>query len=242
MPNWCENTLTVRGKAEDVALLKEAVSSDTCVFSFNRVVPMPERLNNGGPCLPDDDAAMQALGWAEKIKAPLTVKAEKLFERLHVLPALHLKPEAETYFLNAQETGYLSWYSWSIEHWGTKWDAQYSSLVEETPVKLVYSFETAWDFPAPIYKALSKMFPNVKITAKGKNENGSAESVSYKGETLLSYRLKTFEYKSITTIKAEYNKHCKALSLQNPLAKIRFDVKNDKKQTYSVVYEKGKKG
>lgn len=47
--------------------------------------------------------------------------------------------------------GHVSWYSWSIEHWGTKWNAcQY----RDDPNELEVWFETAWSMPAPILTKL----------------------------------------------------------------------------------------
>jgi len=60
------------------------------------------------------------------------------------------------------ETGYISWYEWSLAKWGTKWDA-YRVTLSESQKRLKYKFETAWSPPEPVILALSKMFPKNKI-------------------------------------------------------------------------------
>jgi hypothetical protein len=51
MPTWCENILHVRGKRNDVDVMVESVHSDELdligqprLFDFNRIVPLPKRL------------------------------------------------------------------------------------------------------------------------------------------------------------------------------------------------------
>jgi hypothetical protein len=47
--------------------------------------------------------------------------------------------------------GEKNWYDWSMEHWGTKWDASESNVQGNT----VY-FETAWTCPVDVLKELGK--------------------------------------------------------------------------------------
>lgn len=52
-----------------------------------------------------------------------------------------------------------SWYDWSCENWGTKWNATNTCIVDDTEIE----FETAWSCPINIFKELSKQFKNVEI-------------------------------------------------------------------------------
>lgn len=52
--------------------------------------------------------------------------------------------------------GHTSWYSWSIENWGTKWNAYDVRIVEHTEERLVFCFDTAWSPPEPIFDALAE--------------------------------------------------------------------------------------
>ena len=42
MPNWCYNTLTITGKSKDLHKLVKQVKDDERVFSFEKIIPMPE--------------------------------------------------------------------------------------------------------------------------------------------------------------------------------------------------------
>ena len=67
-----------------------------------------------------------------------------------------LTPEraARRYCLYYKLHGYVDWYDWCCEHWGTKWNAhQYSHECGEV------WFETAWSHPYPVIAALSRQFP-----------------------------------------------------------------------------------
>ena len=59
-----------------------------------------------------------------------------------------------------------NWYNWSIENWGTKWDAgeiddEFERLSDE---EAKICFSTAWSPPAPAIKELSAQFPQAIIT------------------------------------------------------------------------------
>jgi hypothetical protein len=71
--------------------------------------------------------------------------------------------------LELDAIGYRSWHDWSVDHWGTKWNADYCSETvtikqcrdkgSETTVdaELFYCFDTAWAPPMPIFEALAKL-------------------------------------------------------------------------------------
>jgi hypothetical protein len=58
-------------------------------------------------------------------------------------------------------TGYESWYSWSIVHWGTKWNASgYHEYLREAG-RFECCFSTATDYPEPLMRALAAQFPQL---------------------------------------------------------------------------------
>ena len=67
-----------------------------------------------------------------------------------------LTPEraARRYCLYYKLHGYVDWYDWCCEHWGTKWNAHQDSH----ECGEVW-FETAWSHPYPVIAALSRQFP-----------------------------------------------------------------------------------
>jgi hypothetical protein len=58
-----------------------------------------------------------------------------------------------------QRLGGMDWYHWSIANWGTKWNAYDTDEMYNGVM-----FLTAWSAPFPVIKALSEMFPDVRIT------------------------------------------------------------------------------
>ena len=75
-----------------------------------------------------------------------------------------------------------NWYSWSIENWGTKWNAC-DVTVEQNKNVLNYTFDTAWDAPREIVRALEHMketiLKDIRIDWNCTHEDGDEE------ETLL---------------------------------------------------------
>ena len=62
--------------------------------------------------------------------------------------------------------GKNNWYDWSIENWGTKWNAYSFSRDGNT-----IGFQTAWSAPHPILAELTGMFPGVYITHEWADED-----------------------------------------------------------------------
>lgn len=82
------------------------------------------------------------------------------------------------------------WYTWKIEHWGTKWNAQPSSgdiiVVERIPIGAEIWFDTAWDPPVPVLLELSKKFPELEFQLYFTEEWMREGLAQFKnGETLL---------------------------------------------------------
>lgn len=69
-------------------------------------------------------------------------------------------------FFNIKRYGERDWYDWSIENWGTKWNAGdtvvYSDIIE---------FQTAWSTPIPVFVELSKRLKNVEINVDYADED-----------------------------------------------------------------------
>jgi len=69
-----------------------------------------------------------------------------------------------------KEHGNNNWYDWSIENWGTKWNAGNTQLhsdkirVQNGVAVLEFMFDTAWSLPEPIYEKLAEMYPDLCIT------------------------------------------------------------------------------
>lgn len=67
-----------------------------------------------------------------------------------------------------EQYGRNNWYDWSIEHWGTKWNAYDGSYNE---FEKCITFDTAWAMPSKIIVALSEMFPDVEFYVEYADED-----------------------------------------------------------------------
>jgi hypothetical protein len=46
------------------------------------------------------------------------------------------------------------WYAWRVENWGTKWEAAYPEIIEQSEKELKVNFDTAWGPPIALYEFL----------------------------------------------------------------------------------------
>lgn len=78
------------------------------------------------------------------------------------------------YLDNLKLYRYLTWYDWSIENWGTKWNSCEGS-VSFFDDRLVFTFLTAWSIPDKVYIALYKLIeescPNVSMSIEFADED-----------------------------------------------------------------------
>lgn len=63
-------------------------------------------------------------------------------------------------FEKQKESNGNNWYDWSIENWGTKWNA-YSYMLNEDDNTLF--FNTAWSGVPDLMEKLSSIFPDIKF-------------------------------------------------------------------------------
>lgn len=67
------------------------------------------------------------------------------------------------YIDNLLNYGADTWYEWSCNHWGTKWNAYKVSIEDSSDTNYdgEITFQTAWSSPFPIFQELAKKLPNV---------------------------------------------------------------------------------
>jgi hypothetical protein len=145
MPNHCFNKLKVMGKKSDKAEFVAWVKAEFLEgeqldhLDFDKVIPYAEPYKtmdaeHVGYCFNQKDMS-------EKEREALAAKAE----------VYKIK-------WGTDKDGFNSGgYEWCIANWGTKWRG-YSASFEDA--KNLLTFETAWEPPIPILKALSQKFPN----------------------------------------------------------------------------------
>ena len=137
MPNHIQNRLFVQGQSEAVM---NYIKGQGVRIDFNTIVAMPECLKNYNPNL------------------SIITAVEKKYQTVLNPDALVFEDEEafERGCKNFEETGYVSWYEWSIANWNTKWNA-YGTPDSRDTDDTIY-FQTAWSNVSDLIKKLSGFF------------------------------------------------------------------------------------
>jgi len=76
------------------------------------------------------------------------------------------------------------WYGWNSENWGTKWDANDTSMspspdeITEHTGSVIYYFSTAWSYPEPVVRAMAEQHPNLHFHLRSVEEQGWGAELS----------------------------------------------------------------
>lgn len=186
MPNHVKTRCTVTGPAESVAAFREQMivtaeeeGKSYTRLDFNKAVPSPSILSQIEESTVSEYGARLVILRAERgapfetmgmydthiqrFRADVGMPDAPIREVAAAYLAKH--PEYETAGrLRLQailETGFAGWYSWNVENWGTKWNSYDFEQVSEEPFQ--FTFDTAWDFPEPVFEALAKRFPTLQF-------------------------------------------------------------------------------
>lgn len=168
MPNHITTILTIEDASGlRLAEIRKAFVNDKGHVDLNVVLPAPACLNDFEPnegVLTRARAALGLLPDATKIGP------DDLLDRLTLSNALRdvsTKVRAQDIpsviraIQNYAECGYMYWYDWNCEHWGTKWNC-YGQPNDGHPADAKsFEFETAWAHPAPMIEVISQKLPGV---------------------------------------------------------------------------------
>jgi hypothetical protein len=157
MPNWTANTIRALGTPQDLRAFLEAVKWEDTVFDFNRIIPMPEFLKHTGKGYRVIDG--------ERVESWYVIDANPEAEKVRRFTA---DEEA-----SLEAIGHFNWYDWSIDHWGTKWNA-HDPKTAESGIAFGYveiHFETAWAEPLPVLQKMCAMFPQISFVCTWEYED-----------------------------------------------------------------------
>jgi len=174
MPNHVRNQLTI--EATNLDQILKMVRNEDCIFDFEKIVPMLESLHI--------EAHSGVIEHAKYIMNPSNHRAKWHFDLSNSRnqnPSNYNDNEWDCFFTclnNIRKYGYAYWYDWSIENWGTKWDAY--GFPKNQPAENIIRFETAWSCPVKVIQKLAKIFPNAKFKLEFADEDmGYNLGVSY---------------------------------------------------------------
>ncbi len=175
MPNHVINKITYDGSYDKVVKMLESVASERDglpakfgTIDFNKVIPMPESLKI-------ESSSRLHSGIAEYAKfirqlgdeCPGAEKETEYLAKHDEISAVEWELGKVGYY-NVRQYGHQDWYGWSIEHWGTKWNA-YDDYGDEKGRE--FCFNTAWSAPHPVIKRLSEMYPDITFVHKWADED-----------------------------------------------------------------------
>lgn len=168
MPNWVRHNVIIRGNKEDITRCYEQITKGGEEFSFRNIIPRAEEL---------DVTAGSFSHLGEEWGKLTTDKEREEFYEKHKITRDEDKALLQVYADNIKKYGFPTWYEWSIENWGTKWDVDADFECYGGTIEL--HFDTAWNTPVPIFKKLSEQFPNLVIYVEFADEDLGSNCGTY---------------------------------------------------------------
>ena len=184
MPNWCNNTIIVTGKAIDIKSFDDQFKKVHNVYS------------GGTSSYKEGDKIEYHKDYIEhKIIGP----------QIHFLTQVS-KSEGYSFTNIIEQTkeDFLNgWYDWSIDNWGTKWDAYdiESSGIDlvddaikdgelDAEIEVIYSFNTVWIPSFKVTLGMSQQHHDLQFIHEYEEEGMQfAGKITYsKGEVISSFR------------------------------------------------------
>lgn len=168
MPNWCYNSLTIEGNAQDISAVKAQLNQP-----FQRQHDQWNRETN--------KMELQDVLYPNPVFAFWNIIAPTNLEAYNKQADFSLPMEEQLQFKGE------NWYDWNVTNWGTKWDVAVShndeypetELVEEWSDRLIYRFNTAWSPPLPAIATLSQQYPNLEFNLSYEEETGWGGEIEY---------------------------------------------------------------
>lgn len=185
MPNHITNTISFGTDSKSLSKFQEMleyVKDDNSFLGsidFNKLIPMPPSLLI--------EAGSRGNDGLEIVKAFLREGVTVSLDTFHQLPnndrskflcdkyknLVERDPKiidlGWSYFNNLRNYGFSTWYEWSIENWGTKWNAYDCKRADAKTDTL--RFLTAWSSVPKIITEISKKFQNQKIYYRWADED-----------------------------------------------------------------------
>lgn len=185
MPNHVENIITLKGDEQKIREMLEAIKNDNYglgTIDFNKIIPMPNSLNIEAGSRTDrglkvyKEFISQFL-FDRKETDVLKISAEELAESEKTFLAQRTDIETDewdfgkTAWNNIQNYGAPTWYEWSINNWGTKWNAYgYEEDTDYSEMENLW-FRTAWSAPHPVIEKLAEMYPEITFEHEWADED-----------------------------------------------------------------------
>jgi hypothetical protein len=174
MPNHVVNVLKVTGKKKEVDALFKSIKGEKFddgeerLIDFNKITEMPESLSVE-PHIGIENAVKNAMNIP--LHSNQLIACLEAANRSRIPSPKDFSEEDYKTFLicldNVRKYGHISWYNWSIENWGTKWNAYSQKRINKSTIQ----FETAWSCVIGLMKTLAKKFPTLVLHYEWSDED-----------------------------------------------------------------------
>ena len=158
-----KNRIYIEGDQADIRAFLEEVKWEDKIFDFNRIIAMPELLKHTG-------AGHRTID-GQKVAAWFIIKPAKYDPPQEEEVARLFTPEEEA---ELKAIGHPDWYSWSVQNWGTKWNACSAEIDDNSEHgSAEITFETAWSAPVPVLCKMVEMFPKLTFRCEWRHDDES---------------------------------------------------------------------
>ncbi len=181
MPNIVTCTLVVRGDVEDIEKFWNDINLEKGILWS--ILPCPQELLDL-KSVPYEEVAYEAFfgdatdilefSWVveegitslEGLRQFLQREVPGIYEHCLVLKS------------NLEKYGSKDWYDWAIDNYGDKWGDAHTELVSESPVQLIFKFESAWDVPCIGFCRVAEMYPELEFVLTHQNLSFGVQGVT----------------------------------------------------------------
>lgn len=175
MPNYVKNLVVFDGEKDAINAMLQTIQADKLglgSIDFNKLIPMPESLRIEAGSKTTQGLKMYedfVEAWTRKHPITSELDLDNITESEEAEFASEFSDEdrekwalGKIAWQNQRLYGATTWYDWSINKWGTKWNAceQVIHPESETPT---LEFFTAWSAPHPVFEQLAERFPDVEF-------------------------------------------------------------------------------
>lgn len=100
-----------------------------------------------------------------------------------------------------------NWYDWNCENWGTKWNAKFVELDNDSEEIIIYRFETAWNrISDQLWQDIKSKFPRLDFSFVATEEGGFFWSRTEDNGEIENYSFPSTECPNLLEIAQEYRK------------------------------------
>lgn len=225
MPNHVTNIIRIADLgASSLEAVHAALLNEDREVDFNVIAQMPKCLEGFNPHHGVLDAAKRALGL---FIAPdkETGDMSNVINNMTFSTALKGMcsptkkediPDLIKAIQNHQECGYLYWYEWQTENWGTKWNAYDQPNKGFSDGVLEFRFQTAWSHPHDLILMLSKKLPEVTFDVVFADEDTGSNCGHYSCKSGKTFKGVIAPSWSEMTEKEKATWTCFAFNINNP--------------------------